>query len=112
MTVLLGSVGTLAIILIGIAIILQIASLKEVFSFIARVAMAFALLLVALCILKSLWVGAMIPWLSAVFESLKTLIAWLFVTILSLVALALIGRLVFRRFEQQLTLRRKSADWR
>jgi cell division protein FtsW (lipid II flippase) len=64
------------------------------------------LTLVVLCILKGLWLGVVIPWLSAAFESLKTIIEWLLVTIVALVALSLIGRIVLRRFGRFLTLRR------
>jgi multidrug transporter EmrE-like cation transporter len=106
MTALLTSIGTLVIVLTGMVILLQIATIKEVFGFVGRAVMVLLLTLVALCILKGLWADVMFPWLSAALKSLKTLIAWLLVTILGLVVLALIGRLVFRRFGQQLTLRR------
>ena len=97
MTALLSSIGTLATILISIAILLRITSVKEVGSFIGRAVMALLLMLVALCILKDLWVGVMIPRFSAAFEFLRTLIGWLLVAIVGLLALALVGRLFFRR---------------
>jgi hypothetical protein len=106
MAELLTLVGTLAIILIGIAILLQMISVEEVCGFTGRAVMVFVLTLVVLCILKGLWLGVMIPWLSAAFESLKTLIEWLFVTTVCLIILLLVGRVVLRRFGRYLTLRR------
>ena len=106
MTELLTSIGTLAIILIGIAILLQITSVEEISDFIGRTVMVLLLMLVALCILKGLWVGVMVPLLLATFESLRTLIAWLLVTVVGLFALALVGRVVLRRAGRYLTLRR------
>jgi hypothetical protein len=106
MAELLTAIGTLAIILIGIAILLQITSVEEAFGFMGRAVSVFVLMIVALGILKGLWVGVIIPWLSAAFEFLKTLIAWLVITILSLVALSLFGRVVLRRAGRYLTLRR------
>ena len=76
MTGLLTAIGTLAIILSGIVILLQIISIEEVLSFIGRAAMVLLLMLVALCILKGFWVGVMSPWLSAAFEFLRTLLGW------------------------------------
>ena len=92
MAELLTLIGMLAIILVGIAIMLQITSVEDVLGFMGRAAMVFVLLLVAVCILKGLWLGVMVPWLSAAFESLKTLIEWLLVTIVGLIALSLVGR--------------------
>jgi hypothetical protein len=106
MTELLTSIGTLAIILIGIALLLQITSVEEISDFIGRTVMALALMFVALCILKRLWLGVMVPLLLATFESLRTLIAWLLVTVVGLFALALVGRVVLRRTGRYLTLRR------
>lgn len=106
MAELLTLIGMLAIILVGIAIMLQITSVEDCLSFMGRAAMVFVLLLVAVCILKGLWLGVVIPWLSAAFESLKTLIEWLLVTVVGLIALSLVVRLVLRRAGRYLTLRR------
>jgi hypothetical protein len=106
MAELLTSIGTLAIILVGIAVLLQITSVEEVFRFIGRALAVCLLTLVALCILKGLWFGVVISRLSTAFVSLKTMIEWLLVTIVVLVALSLIGRLVLQRFGRFLTLRR------
>jgi hypothetical protein len=106
MAELMTSIGALAIILVGIAILLRITSLEEVFKFIGRAMAVCVLTLVVLCILRGLWLGTVIPSLSAAFESLKTMIEWLLVTVVGLVALSLIGRLVLRRFGRFLTLRR------
>jgi uncharacterized membrane protein (UPF0182 family) len=106
MAELLTSIATLAIVLIGIAILLQITSVEEVSGFIGRAVVVFVLVLVAVCILKGLWLGVMIPWLSAAFEFLKTLIEWLLVTIVGLIALSLVARLALARFGRYLTLRR------
>ncbi len=106
MAELLTLIGTLAIILTGIAILLQITSVKEVSGFIGRAVAAFLLMLVTLCILKGLWVGVMVPWLSAAFGFLKTLIGWLVITIVCLIVCSLVGRVVLRRFGRYLTLRR------
>jgi hypothetical protein len=106
MTELLTAIGTLSTILVGIALLLQIISIEEILGFIVRAAMVLVLMLVALCLLKSLWVGVMIPWLSATFEFLRALIEWLVVTILGLIAVSLIGRVVLRRAGRNLTLRR------
>jgi hypothetical protein len=106
MAELLTSIGTLVIVLVGIAILLQITSLKEVLGFIGRALAACVLTLVVLCILKGFWLGVVIPGLSAVFVSLKTMIEWFLVTLVGLVALSHIGRLILRRFGRFLTLRR------
>jgi uncharacterized membrane protein (UPF0182 family) len=106
MAELLISIGALAIILIGIAIILQIISVEEVCALVGRAVMVFVLMLVALCILGGLWLGVMIPWLSAAFEALKTLIEWLLVIIIGLVVLLFVARLALSRFVGHLTLRR------
>jgi hypothetical protein len=106
MAELLTSIGTLAIILVGIAILLQITSIEEVLGFIGRAVAVCVLTLLVLCILKELWLGVVVPWLSAAFASLKTMVEWLLLAIVCLFALSLIGRLVLRRFERFLTLRR------
>ena len=106
MAELLTSIGTLAIILAGIAIILQITTIEEVFRFIGRALAVCVLMLVMLCVLKGLWLGVLIPWLSVAFTSLKATIGWLLVTLVSLVALSLIGRLVLGQVGRFLTLRR------
>jgi membrane protein implicated in regulation of membrane protease activity len=106
MTELLTLIGALAMVLVGIAIILQIISVEEVFGFIGRSMMALVLALITLCILRGLWLGVFVPWLSAAFESLKTLIGRLLVIIICFIALSLVGRIAFRRFARRLTLRR------
>ena len=106
MTELLTAIGTLAIILIGIAILLQIASAEDALGFIGRAVAALVLLILALCILKDLWVGVMVPWLSSAFEFLKTLMGWLVTTVLGVIALLFVGRVVLRRFARYLPLRR------
>jgi hypothetical protein len=99
-------IAVLAISVVGIAIILQIISVEEVFNFVFRAVMLIVFTFVVLCILKGLWLGAVLPWLSAAFESLKRLIEWLLAIIVGLIALSLAGRVVFRRFGRYLTLRR------
>lgn len=106
MTELLIAMGALAVILIGIAILLQIASVEDALGFIGRAVAALMLMILALCILKGLWVGVMVPWLSAAFEFLKTLIGWFVITILVVIALLFVGRVVLRRFARYLPLRR------
>jgi hypothetical protein len=99
-------IAALAISVIGIAIILQIISVEEVFNFVFRAVMVIVFMFVVLCILKGLWLGSVLPWLSAAFESLKTLTGWLLASIVGLIALSLTGRVVLRRFGRYLTLRR------
>jgi hypothetical protein len=106
MTEPLALIGTLVIILIGIAVLLQIVSVEEASGFIGRAVLAFLLLAVELCILRGLWVRVMVPWLSSTFEFLKTLIAWLLVTMVGLIAVSIVGRIVIRRAGRYLTLRR------
>jgi hypothetical protein len=106
MTELLIAIGTLATVLVGIALLLQITSIEGVLACIGRAALVLVLMLVALCVLKSLWVGVVTPWLSAAFEFLRTVIEWLVVTILGLIAVSLISRVVLGRAGQYLTLRR------
>jgi uncharacterized BrkB/YihY/UPF0761 family membrane protein len=106
MVELLTSIATLGIILIGIAILLQVTSIEDLLSLIGRAVAVLVLVVLALCILKYLWICAMVPWLSAAFESLLTLIGWLLVTIVGLIALSLVSRAVLRRFGRHLTLRR------
>jgi hypothetical protein len=106
MAELLTSIGTLAIILVGIAILVQITSVEEVIRFIGRAVVVCVLAHVMLCILNGFWLGVLVPSLSAAFESFKTMIGWLLVAIVGLVALSLVGRLALRRFERLLTLRR------
>ena len=106
MTELLTAIGTLAIIVIGIAILLQITAVEDALSFIGRAVAALVLMILALCILKGLWVGVIVPWLSAAFEFLKTLIGWFVVTVIGVIALLMVGRVVLRRAVRYLTLRR------
>src|SRR5216684_1850589 len=106
MVELLTLIGTLAIILVGIAILLQMTSVEDVLRFIGRAVMVFVLMLVVLCILKGLWLGVIVPWLSTAFESFKKLIEWLLVILVGLITLLLVGRLALRRFGRHLTLRR------
>ena len=106
MAELLTLIGTLAMVLVGIAVLLQIISLEEIFAFMARALAIFALMLVVLCILKGFWLGVMIPWLSAAFESFKTLIEWLLLIIAGLIALSLVARLALRQLGRHWTLRR------
>ena len=110
MAELLTLIATLAIILVGIAVMLQATSVEEIFRFIGRAVMMFVLLLVTMCVLKYLWLCVMVPWLSAAFGSLMTLIGWLLVTIIGFIALSLVVRLVLRRFGRFLTLRRDPQD--
>jgi hypothetical protein len=106
MTQLLTVIGTLAIILIGIAVLLQITSIEDALSFIGRAVGALVLTILALCILKSIWVGVMVPWLSAALAFLKALIGWFVVTVIGVTALLIVGRVVVRRARRYLTLRR------
>jgi hypothetical protein len=106
MAELLTLIATLAIIMVGIAIMLQVTSLDETFRFIRRGVIWFVLMLVTVCILKYLWICVMVPWLSAAFESLMTLIEWLLVIMAGLGVLSLVVRLVFGRVGRHLTLRR------
>jgi hypothetical protein len=48
----------------------------------------------------------MVPWLSAAFEFLKTLIEWLLLSTVGLVVLSLVAQLALRQLGRQLTLRR------
>lgn len=98
--------GTLAITLIGVAVLVHMVSLEDAFVFIGRGAAALVLMLIALCMLRGLWLGVMVPWLSAVFAFLKTVIEWLVIAILGFIALSLIGRIVLRRTGRYLPLRR------
>jgi len=106
MSELLTLVAALAIALIGIAIMLQIISVEEVFALVFRAAMVIMLAFVLLCLLRGLWLGAVLPWLFAAFEVLKTLVEGFFLVIVGFIAILLIGRLVLRRFRRYLTLRR------
>ena len=103
---LLTSIATLALVLIGIAILLRIISVEEASRFIGRAVMVLLLMLVALCILKGLWVQVIVPWLSSAFEFLTTLVEWFVITVLCVVALLTVGRVVLRRVGRYLTLRR------
>jgi hypothetical protein len=103
---LLTSIGTLAIILIGIAILLQLTSVEDALGFIGRAVAAVVLMVVALCVLKGLWVQVIVPWLSFAFDFLKTLVGWFVITILGVMALLIVGRVVLRRIERYLPLRR------
>ena len=94
MAELLTLIATLAIMMVGFAVMLQVTSVEEIFRFIGRAVAAFVLMILALCILKYLWICVMVPWLSAAFESLLTLIGWLLVAIVGLTALSLVGRAV------------------
>lgn len=99
-------IGTLATILVGIAVLLQITSLEEIFGFVGRALAVFVLLLVLLCVLKGFWLGVTIPYPSAAFESFKTLIEWLLSIIAGLIVLSLFARLALRQLGRYLTLRR------
>ena len=106
MAELLTLIGALAMVLAGIAILLQMTSVEKVFGFMGRAVMALVLMLIMLCIVRRFWLGVFVPWLSAAFESLKTLIGWLLLIIVCLIALSLVGRIAIRRFARRLTLRR------
>jgi hypothetical protein len=106
MTEMLTAIGVLAIILIGIAILLQVTSIEDGLGLIGRAVAALVLMMLALCILKGLWVGVMVPWLSAAFEFLKTLLGWIVIAIMGVIAFLIVGRVVLRRAGRYLTLRR------
>jgi hypothetical protein len=106
MAELLTLIGALVMILVGIAILLQIISVQEVFSFLGRCLAIFVLMLLLLCILRGFWLGVIIPWLSAAFEFFETLIEWLLLGTVGLVALSLVARLALRQLRRHLTLRR------
>ena len=106
MAELLTLIGALVVILAGIAILLQIISVQEIFGFLGRCLAVFVLLLMLLCILKGFLFGVMIPWLSAAFQFSKTLIEWLLLSTVGLIALSLLARLALRQLGRQLTLRR------
>ena len=106
MAELLTAIGTLAVILVGIAILLQIASVEDALGVLWRAVVALVLMILALCILKSLWFGVMVPWLSAAFQFLKALMGWFVITILGVIALLFVGRVVIRRAGRYLPLRR------
>jgi uncharacterized membrane protein YuzA (DUF378 family) len=50
-------IGTLAMTLVGVAVLLQITSVEEALGFMGRAMTTFVLMLVGLCILKSFWLG-------------------------------------------------------
>jgi hypothetical protein len=106
MTELLTLTGALAMVLVGIAILLQITSVEDVFAFMGRAVLALVFALVMLCILRGIWLGVFVPWLTGAFESLKPLIGWLLVTVVCLIALSRVGRIAVRRFGRRPTLRR------
>jgi hypothetical protein len=102
---LLTLIGVLAVILVGIAVLLQLISIEEIIAFMGRALAIFVLMLVALCILKAFWFGVIAPWLFAAFDAFKTLIEWLLL-ILGLMTLSLVAQLALRRLGRHLTLRR------
>jgi hypothetical protein len=106
MAELLTVIGTLGIVLVRIAVLLQIISIEEILAFLGRALAIFVLVLVVLCILKRFWLGVMIPWLSAAFGSFKALIEWLLLIIVGLIALSLIAQLALWQLGRYLTLRR------
>jgi hypothetical protein len=106
MAELLTLIAPLAITLIGIAIMLQIVSVEEVFAFVFRAVVVIVLAFAVLCILRALWLGAVLPWLLAAFEFFMKLVESVFLIILGFIALLLVARLVLRRIGRYLTLRR------
>ncbi len=106
MAELLTSIGAPVMILAGIAILLQIISVQEVCGFLGRCLAMFVLMLVLLCILKGFWLGVVIPWLAAAFGFFKTLIEWLLLSTVGLIALSLVARLALMQLGRRLTLRR------
>ncbi len=106
MAELLTSIATLAIVVIGIAIVLQMTSIQDVLGFIGRAVAAVVVIVLALCFLKCLWVGVMAPWISTAFDFLKTLVGWFVIGILIVTALLLVGRVALRQAGRYLTLRR------
>jgi len=103
---LLTAIGTLALILIGVAILLRLTSVEDAFGFIGRAVAALVLMTFALCILKGLWVDVIVPWLSSAFRFLMTLMGWFGIAILGVVVLSTVGRVVLKRFGRYLPLRR------
>jgi hypothetical protein len=101
---LMTELGTLAMVLVGIAIMLQLATAQDATLFIGRGVAAVVLMVLALCILKGLWVGVIVPWLSSAFAFLTALMGWF--VIATLIALLFIGPAVLRRFGRYLPLRR------
>ena len=99
-------IATLAIVLIGVALIVQSIAVEDVVRFIGRAFVVVVLMLVVLCILKGVWLGVVIPYLSAAFVSLKTFFGWFLPIAICLVFLLLVGRLALRHFGRYLTLRR------
>jgi hypothetical protein len=106
MTELLTLIGALVMIPAGIAILLQIISVKEVFGLLGRCLAVFVFMLVLLCILKSFWLGVMVPWLFGAFKFFKTLVGWLLLGTVGLIVLSLVARFALRQLGRPLTLRR------
>jgi hypothetical protein len=100
------AIGTLALILIGIAIMLQLTSVEDAIGFVGRAVAALVLTVLALCILKGLWLGVFVPWLSSAFAFLTSLMVWFVIATLGVITLLFIGPVVLRRVRRYLPLRR------
>jgi hypothetical protein len=106
MTELLTVIGTLGIVLIGIALILQLISVEDALGFIGRAVATAVLMITALCILERLWVVVMVPWLSSTLGFLSTLLVWFVIVLMGVIVLSLLGRVVMRRVGRHLPQRR------
>ena len=99
MAELLSAIGTLAIIVIGMMVLLEVISVQDAFHFIGRALLLLVLAVLALCVLKGFWVRVLFPWLVTTVESLKAFLGWLLIAIVVLAAVAIIIRLVLRHDE-------------
>jgi hypothetical protein len=106
MNELLTAIGMLAVILTAVAIMLRIVSVEDAGVFVGRAEAAVVLMILALCILKGLWIQVIAPWLSSALGFLIALMGWFVIGILGVIALLFVGRLALGRFGRYLPLLR------
>jgi len=91
----LAAVSGLGIMIVGMLMIARIITLEQVMNVVGRFLLLVVSALLALCILRSLLIAVVIPWLSF----MKTLLVWLAIITIVIIVVMVVARIIVSRFE-------------
>jgi hypothetical protein len=100
MTEIVSLIAALAVVVVGILVMLQVATPADIGRYAARAVLVILTTILGWYLLKVFWTSVLVPWLEAGLASLKALLTWLIVTLIGLIALLLAARLAVRRFQR------------
>lgn len=95
----LNAIAALAIVLVGMAVIVRLISLQDALKMIGRVVLLLLLALIAICLVHSLFVGVIRPWLVSSVHFLGVALGWTLVAVVVVGTLFLIGYVLRRKVE-------------